>query len=379
VEKHPVEPGEVAQDMHPPPSVGVSFKMMVNSIKSLQEWYRQTAADAHTPKEKNKHTKIASRYLQMLGLSPQYVSGLIEDIAEGGDACHSASYPGIFRNSEALDVEIRTFGTMPMHMCALGIEKSLISKTSMLANRVFKNENAMWKNLTTSMSKSQRSISKLSVEWCLAMTYSGKEDHTLGTANWQSDHFLGFTRLSLYHFSSLGGGNSPPEGKEKILSSFRRVRVLWFCLISNMLAEEKVTGCKIDNLVKLFLSSCSALHLLTDRVVQGSKSSGNMPEECIGRKRAKKKKPKEKKKKNKIERAKKNTTSERRSTRTNECNEEKRKDCDLPRQEREQRTKKRQKTEVPKDSNMPASKKHPKKEAVKKPKIPFFSLGSELP
>ena len=353
--------------------------MMVNSIKSLQEWYRQTATDAHTPKEKNKHTKIASRYLQMLGLSPQYVSGLIEDIAEGGDACHSASYPGIFRNSEALDVEIRTFGTMPMHMCALGIEKSLISKTSMLANRVFKNENAMWKNLTTSMSKSQRSISKLSIEWCLAMTYSGKEDHTLGTANWQSDHFLGFTRLSLYHFSSLSGGNSPPEGKEKILSSFRRVRVLWFCLISNMLAEEKVTGCKIDNLVKLFLSSCSALHLLTDRVVQGSKSSGNMPEECIGRKRAKKKKPKEKKKKNKIERAKKNTTSERRSTRTNECSKEKRKDCDLPRQEREQRTKKRQKTEVPKDSKMPASKKHPKKEAVKKPKIPFLNLGSELP
>ena len=126
----------------------------------------------------------------MLGLSPQYVSGFIKDTAKGDEACQLASYPGIFRKSEALDVEIRTFGTMPMHICATGIEKSLISKTSILANRVLKNENTMCKNLTTSMIKSQRSISKLSVEWCLAVTYSGNVDHTLGTDNWQSDRFF---------------------------------------------------------------------------------------------------------------------------------------------------------------------------------------------
>ena len=96
----------------------------------------------------------------------------------------------------------------------------------------------------------------------------------LGTANWQSYHFLGFTRISLYHISLLGGGNSPPEGNEKILSSFRRVRALWFCLISNILTEKKIPGCKIDTLVKLLLSSYRVLHLLAGRVVQDNSCSG---------------------------------------------------------------------------------------------------------
>ena len=72
-----------------------------------------------------------------------------------------------------------------MHMCALGCEKKLTPKTSMIANIALKKKNTMWKSLTTSMRKSQREIGKLSVEWCLAMSYSGKkDDHKLGAANW---------------------------------------------------------------------------------------------------------------------------------------------------------------------------------------------------
>ena len=140
-----------------------------------------------------------------------------------------------------LDVEVRNFGSVPMHMCALGCEKKLISKTSMIANRALKEESAMWKSLNTSMKKSEGAISNLSVQWCLAMSYSGKKDvHNLGTANWLSDHYLGFTRLSLYHFSPLDGSINLPEGKKKVLAAFRKMRVLWFCLMSNMLAEELV-------------------------------------------------------------------------------------------------------------------------------------------
>ena len=74
----------------------------------------------------------------------------------------------------------------------------------------------MWKSLTPSMRKCQRVISKLSVEWCLAMTYLGKkDDHKLGTTNWESYHYLGFTRLSLYHVSPLDGSINLPEGKKE--------------------------------------------------------------------------------------------------------------------------------------------------------------------
>ena len=72
-----------------------------------------------------------------------------------------------------------------------------------------------------------------------------------------------------------------------------------------------------------------------------------------------------------------NTTTEKRSTRTNECSKEKRKDYDLPRQEKEHGSKKRQKAEVLYDSNMPSHKKHPKKEATKTPRFLLY-LVSEL-
>ena len=46
------------------------------------------------------------------------------------------------------------------------------------------------------------------------MTYSGKkDDYNLGTAKWQSDYYLGFTRLSLCHFSALGESINLPTGK----------------------------------------------------------------------------------------------------------------------------------------------------------------------
>ena len=118
------------------------------------------------------------------------------------------------------------------------------------------------------------------------MTYSGKKDyHKLVTATWLSDNYLGFTRLSLYHFNPLGGSINLPEDKKKVLAVFRRLQVLWFCLMSNMFAEEMVPANTIDTLVKLFLSSCRRLCLLTGTESLGSVCSG----ECVGRKEPKNK------------------------------------------------------------------------------------------
>ena len=80
----------------------------------------------------------------------------------------------------------------------------------------------MWKSLPTSTRKIQGATSTLSVEWCVAMPYPGKkDDHKLGTANWLSDHYLGFTRLPVYHFIPFGGSIHLPEDKNKGNVSFQ--------------------------------------------------------------------------------------------------------------------------------------------------------------
>ena len=54
--------------------------------------------------------------------------------------------------------------SVPVYMCILGCENKLISKTSIIANIALEKEHAICKSLTTSMRKSQRAISMLSVE-----------------------------------------------------------------------------------------------------------------------------------------------------------------------------------------------------------------------
>jgi hypothetical protein len=88
------------------------------------------------------------------------------------------------------------------------------------------------------------------------MSFSGKDDQNLGTANWQSDHYLSFTRISLFHFGSLEKDISIPPGMEEVVKSFKRMRVLWFCLMSSLLSEQKLKKGRIGNLVRLFLSAC---------------------------------------------------------------------------------------------------------------------------
>ena len=64
----------------------------------------------------------------MLGIPPQYVPGLIKDIVGGEEACRSSSYPVILKLFKELDFEVKTIGSVTMHMCALGCEEKLISK-----------------------------------------------------------------------------------------------------------------------------------------------------------------------------------------------------------------------------------------------------------
>ena len=108
---------------------------------------------------------------------------------------------------------------MPMHMCFLGIEKSLIAKTSVLACRRDHYQNAACHKLIDAIQGSQETINSVYLVWCLAMKFTDMDNKNLGTADWQSDHDLAFTRVSLFHFAPLEKGDIAQATLTKIWSS----------------------------------------------------------------------------------------------------------------------------------------------------------------
>jgi hypothetical protein len=114
---------------------------------------------------------------------------------------------------------------MPMHMCFLGIEKSLIAKTSMLAYRKDRGQNAAWQTLINAIQGSQEAINSVYLVWCLAMKFSDMEKKNLGTDNWQFDHYLAFTRVSLFHFLPLVKAEVANNLDKHLVLAFRSMRV----------------------------------------------------------------------------------------------------------------------------------------------------------
>ncbi len=148
-------------------------------------------------------------------------------------------------------------------MCFLGIEKSLIAKTSVLAFKRDPCQNARHK-LINAIQGSQETINSVYLLWCLAMIFTDMGNKNLGTANWQSDHYLAFTQVSLFHFSSFDKGDIASNLDKYLVLAFRCMKVTWLCLISHIFAEEKLPIETINVLVSLFLSSCRRLWIVQE-------------------------------------------------------------------------------------------------------------------
>ena len=69
-------------------------------------------------------------------------------------------------------------------------------------------------------------------------------------------YYVAFAILSLYHFAPIDGGLDSPDEKVEGLKQFKRVPVVWFCLVSHLLTDDDVPSMRIDHYVKLFLSAC---------------------------------------------------------------------------------------------------------------------------
>ena len=115
------------------------------------------------------------------------------------------------------------------------------------------------------MQWSQETINSVYPVWCVAMKFIDMEKKNLGTANWQSDHYLEFTRVSLFHFSPLENGDITNNLDKQFILSFKITRVTWFCFISHTFAEEKVPTETINILSRLFLSSRKRFQILGER------------------------------------------------------------------------------------------------------------------
>ena len=142
-----------------------------------------------------------------------------------------------------------------------GVEKSLISKTPTLVDRIFLSQNKCWHGLTSSMQSSKSDTNSRYIEWCKSIAFSGKDSYMLGTAGLQSTHYVAFMRLSLSHFSPMDReGLEIPQAKKEVIRQFKRLRVVWFCLISHLFVDDvNIQSSRIDHYVRLFLSSCRRL------------------------------------------------------------------------------------------------------------------------
>jgi hypothetical protein len=252
-DRYPIKPGAATPDKDP--SVPITFEMLVNGMNDLQKWYNESVRDDMAPKEKNKLIGSAKDYLNRLGISSYLVPLLAEDMGKGIDICNSEFYQELWKKYDELNISMKQIPSILMHMTMLGVEKSLISRTKMLVNRRKPAENKIWHQLTDSMNTTLAAVEKDSLDWCMPMPFSNNDKQSMGTSKWQSDHFLSFTRLSLFHFGPLNKDIGLSAGKT-IFAAFKRVRVVWFCLMSSILADEDVDAARIDDLVKLFLTSC---------------------------------------------------------------------------------------------------------------------------
>ena len=159
--------------------------MIENSIDALQEWYQQERNGALS---KVQLEKAADDYLHRLGVSQQFVPGLSKDFANGIPMKKSSSYPEILKKYRPLSIKLNKFETIPMHMCFLGCSKNLISISPIIVHRRMKDQNEFWHSLTNSMQSTQKLINSISIDWCMSMSFSGKNLQSLGTVNYLSTY-----------------------------------------------------------------------------------------------------------------------------------------------------------------------------------------------
>lgn len=243
------------------PSVKLSFKMIRNSLRRLEEWNTQ-----------NRHlrysTEALKKYLGLICIGkPAEFHKAMRNSESVVPITSLDCYPPILKEFESLDIDIDFFTATVMHQFFLGCQK----KNVVILNhmKLDSNGNDWWESLFDSVQTVQKELMTIPIQWCNVMSFSnpskdGGSKSKFGTGGWMSDHCVGFCRLSLFQYSHLDEESSlsPPRDEKyrDIIASCRRMIVVWFCLVSNAFSELAVPSTRIDHLVRMFLTACVDFH-----------------------------------------------------------------------------------------------------------------------
>ena len=251
--KYPLDPGYsiLTMEEQDTPVVSLTLSAMCTSLHELAEWYgKEIIKDREPTIVKD----VVQKYVRLICLAePAKMAEMIFE--EYKDIAMSNSYPSMFKEFPRLEVEIALFPSVVMHMFFLGVAKSLIKQSNRL--KVVGNQRrdvkAWWKSFHSRILSQQKLIKGLSLSWCYPMSFSATDGNADGddnettkkgskqgqffTTGWMSSHYVDFTRISLFQYSSLDKKLcEAPAGFEKVIPVFRRLFVLWFCLCANAFA-----------------------------------------------------------------------------------------------------------------------------------------------
>lgn len=152
-------------------------------------------------------------------------------------------------------VDIVDYCECVMHLCCLGVQKSLLVVGDQYAPEAGIGANTYKKKILPLM----RDLKAYNIPWCLIMPFNGSESD-LKTGAYVSENWLAFTRLSKVFFSPL---NANGEESERMGGhDFMRVIVAWVALVARLLSHGGMTEeiiSEIDDYVKEFLSAIKEL------------------------------------------------------------------------------------------------------------------------
>lgn len=279
--RYPVKIGDKLPS--PIPIVEQNFTMMYNCcddsivhlLKKIDE--RKEAIAAEGKRKANSILAQAktdvTNHFQRCGVAPSIGEAIVNKALTKEDIMVTKEdimevIPAIIRDHN--NTNLKLFKQLPMHGIFLGCEKKLISMTpSFFAGRCTREaERGALARAYCKANESLKKVRTLSLAWCKAVKF---RDEKMSTKKWESENYVACTRISLVLFSAFDVERED-IGQSEILDRIREMRVLWFCLVSHLFAEEKVAPEIVDDYVKLFLSSCVSLHLLTRREVGSRKS-----------------------------------------------------------------------------------------------------------
>lgn len=255
---YPYKPGDkLPEDF--PPVVNLTFKMMKEAAQIVQE-YKATCGKRASKKE-------AKIYLALCCVAEKLAKEIVDKIWADPGLNLDAELPELWLKAEHYGIDLHTFVGLPMHGMTLGVEKALIPQVHCIFDRRKTAENVAWKAFLAAVRGNQESLKAVYMDWCVSMPFSGKEKAKMATANWQSEHYLAFTRLSLVHLGPLAViSEDMPGNKVPLFKAFQAMRVLWFCVMSHAFSDDKVPSRVVDDYIKLFLSACNRFHMQVQKL-----------------------------------------------------------------------------------------------------------------